>query len=226
MFKLLKNFEAIRLDEFLIVADLHLGFEVELRKQGYYMLNQTSRLLEKIFKCAGRARKLIINGDLKHSIFLSSKEKVEIPKFISELCMRFEEVVLILGNHDGLLRNLIKPRPRNFRITKSLLHGNFLIFHGHAWPPRRYLKLAEIAIMAHVHPVVELGKFNFRKCWVIGGIDKEAISRKLGFKCNLSKVVIMPCFNDYFAGSKTLISPLSPFISEEKCFLLDLTQVR
>ncbi len=227
MFRILKNVEAIRLDDFLIIADLHLGFEVELRKDGYYIPSQTWKMFEKILKCKGRAKKLIINGDLKHSIpFPSFKERKEIPEFLRKLAKEFEEIIILRGNHDSLIQELIpKTLRKKVKLKKSFLYSEFGIFHGHAWPRKTVFRRAKVGIIGHIHPVHEIVDGVFKKCWILANLERDELSRKLKTDVKMEKLLIMPCFNDYFFGSKCLISPLSKYISSSEILLLDLSKV-
>src|SRR5881397_997500 len=54
----------------LVVADLHLGWEVSLSHQGIHVPSQVPRLLEKLRKIISdtHPRRLILLGDVKHAV--------------------------------------------------------------------------------------------------------------------------------------------------------------
>src|SRR6266852_6834623 len=54
----------------LVIADLHLGWEVTLARQGIHVPSQVPRLLEKLQRILWEtaAHKLILLGDIKHAV--------------------------------------------------------------------------------------------------------------------------------------------------------------
>ena len=97
----LRNYPAMVVKENLIVSDLHLGITKELYESGIMMLQQSSRLSERLnkIKSMTKTRRLVILGDVKHEIpVISIQEKKEIHKFFERL--NFNKVIITKGNHD------------------------------------------------------------------------------------------------------------------------------
>jgi len=97
----------------LALADLHLGFEEMMNKQGTLMprLNfaEIKKRLERVFivleqRGAGALEKIIINGDLKHEFgTISEQEWMEVLDIIELLRKKCGKIILVQGNHDNIL---------------------------------------------------------------------------------------------------------------------------
>src|SRR5436309_15690219 len=70
-------------DRVLVIADLHLGWEVTLARQGIHVPSQVPRLLEKLRRILWEtaAHKLILLGDIKHA---DSKAKLKERRYVRE----------------------------------------------------------------------------------------------------------------------------------------------
>src|SRR2546426_11711339 len=79
-------------DRVLVIADLHLGWEVTLARQGIHVPSQVPRLLEKLRRILWEtaAHKLILLGDIKHA---GSKVELEEWRYVTEF---FQHIVKIL----------------------------------------------------------------------------------------------------------------------------------
>ncbi len=204
----------LRFKEYLVIGDLHLGFEHELGEKGYNVPSQTGKMLESIKKMAKKTKstKLIILGDLKHAVpNMSSQEKREIPFFVRKLDEFFEEVVLIKGNHDGRIEDLVK-----IDVKKEFVLDNVGFIHGHALPSKEFMEKTKCIVMAHIHPSYKwrdhLGHRHSKSCWIIGRWKEK-------------KVIIVPVFNESFYGSSELIGPFSKELKREEIILTDMTKL-
>ncbi len=205
MIKFIKGSPAIRFNEWLVIADPHLGLERDYWFKGYEIPSQKNSVLNRIKSLKGNSTKLMILGDIKHNIpNITYREEQEIPEFISELRRVFKEVVLIKGNHDGNLERLVSG------VVKELFIDDVAFIHGHS-VSEKALKSKKI-IAGHMHPIYSyrnhLGRVMREKCFVI-----------------TSKVIILPAFTDLSIGSYELANPLKKYIHEEERLLLDLTKV-
>jgi len=96
----------------LVIADLHLGWEVTLAHQGIHVPSQVPRLLEKLRKILDEThpKLLVLLGDVKHAV---SKVELEewkyVPEFFDKLVEIIPEVEVVPGNHDGNLEPLTPP---------------------------------------------------------------------------------------------------------------------
>lgn len=212
--------KALVLDDWLVVADLHLGLEKELAMAGARVPSQMERIERRINRLLSdtRKKKLAILGDLKHNIPMASwQEQKEIPEFVERLSSK-AEVVLVKGNHDGGIESLAP----GLRVVKELWVGETLLIHGHTKTKDTGYR---VLIMAHNHPCIE-----FRGN--LGGRLTESAWIRTRFKGERHgesdpEIVIMPAFNDLIYGmpfnTRRSRELLGPFF---KCGLVELEGAR
>jgi putative SbcD/Mre11-related phosphoesterase len=209
----------------MIVADLHIGWEMALSNKGIYVLTQTSKLLSRLTSLIleYKPEKLLVLGDVKHTVAKTEmREWQDVPKFFSELKKQVPEICVIRGNHDGNLEPLL---PEGVEILPSTgaIVGDVGFFHGHQWLSPTLLKCKTL-VMGHVHPVVALrdssGFRMIRQVWVRADCNGEKLAASLLQKHKIkikadattafrkrykimpkfSKLFIMPSFNDFLGG--------------------------
>jgi len=187
----------------LIVADLHIGIEIEIYKAGAKIPGKTKELQKNLIKLIKKtgAKKLIIAGDLKHNIPVSSfLEEREIPNLMHTLFEYVDEIHLTPGNHDGSIKNFL-PDEVKLHSSKGFVMGDYGIWHGHCWPSEEVMASKRV-IMAHVHPqaafVDGVEARSAERCWLRGKWNKVALEKypKLG-----KDWVMIPAFNDLCGGS-------------------------
>ncbi len=240
----------------LVLADLHIGFELELASQGIRVPSQTKKMLKVIKKLLTKFNpdKIILLGDIKHQIAsISSTEWFDVPSFFEELLKDNIKIDIVPGNHDGNLEPLIprsvfvySARGIKLRDSKNRVIG---LIHGHAWPSPDILE-AEILVMGHIHPVIELrdpmGFKIIEPVWVKAQVNLDKLlyqylkyqrvkvsndsnpinifQNAFDVKPNLKEVIIMPAFNPYLRGgsiNKMRIStPSSPIIESNSIDLI------
>lgn len=209
----------------LVIADLHIGWEIALSQKGIHIPTQTPKLLQKLkhLILTYKPEKLLILGDVKHTIATAQTgEWHDIPNFFDELKKQTKEICVIRGNHDGNLEPLL---PENIKIlpaTGSTV-GEVGLFHGHRWPSPALLKCKTL-VMAHVHPIVAFrdpaGFRITRQVWVkmeCNGtkltetllqknrikIEKSVegtLRKHYKIKPETSQLFIMPSFNEFLGG--------------------------
>jgi len=200
-------------DKTLIIADVHMGFEEALNKQGYLVpVSQykiTIERLEKIFKKLEAEKlaveKVIINGDLKHEFGkISETEWRNTLNLLDFLSARCSKIILLKGNHDKVLGPIAEKR--NIEVKDSETVGNIFICHGDVIPKEIN---KNIIIIGHEHPAI--------------GLREEA--RIETFKCFLKgkwknkELIVMPSFNLVREGSDMLKEEtLSPFLDNLEDF--------
>ena len=208
--KLLKNIEAIDLalyiDKSLIIADIHIGFEEALNKQGVLVPRfQFPDLLKRMKSIFDRLKdkkieKIIINGDLKHEFgTISEQEWRNTLKFLDFLGSYCSEILLIKGNHDTILGPIADKR--NIRIVDRVELGEVLVCHGDKVPAD--IKKYTTIIIGHEHPAVSI-RDNIRvetyKCYLAG-------------KYKGKNLIVQPSFNLVTEGTDILKERLlSPFL--------------
>lgn len=188
----------------LIVADLHMGIEHEIFLAGAKIPGKTKELEVGLLKLLGEtgADKLIIAGDLKHNIPVSSfREEREIPELIYTILDYVGEIHLTPGNHDGGIRRFL-PGDVKLHSSKGFVMGDYGIWHGHCWPSEEVMASGTV-IMAHVHPqaafVDGVKARHAERCWLRGKWNKKRTAERYD---NVGrKWVMLPAFNDLVGGS-------------------------
>lgn len=209
----------------MVIADLHIGWEMALSEKGIHVPTQTPKLLNRLKTIASeyRPEKLLILGDVKHTVAKAEMgEWQDVPGFFSELKKQIPEICVMRGNHDGNLEPLL---PENIEILPStgIAFGDVGFFHGHQWPSPALLKCKTL-VMGHIHPVVALrdpaGFRIVRQVWVKTDCDAqklvavllqkhririeknpvETLRKHYRVKPRTSELFIMPSFNDFLGG--------------------------
>lgn len=209
----------------LVVADLHIGWEIALSEKGIHVPTQALRLLEKLKTLikAYKPNKLLILGDVKHTVATAELgEWQDIPEFFNELKRHIGEIQIIHGNHDGNLEPLL-PEGITILPSSGTVIGDAGFFHGHRWPSPTLLKCRTL-VMGHVHPVIVLrdpaGFRITRQVWVkakcnpnrlaeillqkhgmkVEETPQKTLLKHYGVKPRTSQLFIMPSFNEFLGG--------------------------
>lgn len=227
--KLIKDEGAAKVGNFLVISDLHLGYEKQLKEKGFSVPSQTKSFVEKIKEIEGDFENLLLLGDVKHNIpKISYQERKEIPYFFSELDKEFGSIVVVKGNHDGNIEKLTRG---NAKVVSDYTIGREYGFsHGHRWPSEEVMK-CETLFIGHVHPSFRVkdesgARYNYRS-WMVSKLDREKIIENEKYEeVNCEKVIVMPVFNPFFQGREDLTGPLSNYLTKKEIMLLDLTKVK
>jgi putative SbcD/Mre11-related phosphoesterase len=148
---------SLRRERLLLLADTHVGYEVELRRvKGVNVMSQTRRLVEKVLELADlhNVTSVVILGDVKHELPVPRESVDEVRTFLTSLAKKLP-LLLIPGNHDSLLQEIasgiggVEVAP-----TRGVLTDKFLLVHGHVKPAKQDLEKADVVIMGHTHPAV------------------------------------------------------------------------
>ncbi len=210
----------------LVIADLHLGWEVTLARQGIHVPSQVPRLLEKLQKIIQNTtpQQLVLLGDVKHAVAKVELEEWKyVPEFFEGLSEIIPNIQVVPGNHDGNLEPLTPPSVKIHQSPGLVLWGTVGLFHGHAWPSP-FLLGCKYLVMGHLHPVVvfkdPLGFRITKQVWVrartsgqklaesllkhqgvkFEGDPVEKASMEYGVDAVDADCTIMPSFNDYLGG--------------------------
>lgn len=214
-------------ERILILADLHIGWEVALAQEGIHIPSQTPKMKNKLLELIGlfKPTSLLVLGDVKHTIAgIELGEWQDIPDLFEALSQKVNDIKVILGNHDGNLEPLL---PQSIEIIPqtgvALFETGF--FHGNAWPAPELLQCNNLVI-GHVHPTVTFrDPLGFRisaQVWVKARLNKKNLARaflkgigvrsKLGedplnllnqrfnIRFKASELLIMPYFNAFLGG--------------------------
>jgi len=186
----------------LCVADLHIGYEIELRESGFNVPDQTNAMLSALIGME-EGDSLVILGDLKHSIPATrAGESLRVARLLRALSERFSEVTMIAGNHDG---GIEKSLPDSVRFVSPVgtRISSIGMAHGHSWPSENVMK-AKTLVWGHLHPCVRmfdrLGAAVSMKCWLRGPIHPDAVKGRYGAIRTVESIV-MPSFNHLLTGT-------------------------
>jgi len=209
----------------LVVADLHIGWEVTLAERGVHVPSQTPKMLDKMTRLIESCKptSLIFLGDVKHTVArIEMEEWRDIPDFFETLGKKVPDIQVIPGNHDGNLEPLL---PEFVKILPStgVVLWDIGLFHGHAWPAPELLGCRSL-VTGHVHPMVvfrdPVGFRITRPVWVKTRCDGTQLAKSLlkhanvkveedpadllrklfNVKLRCSQLFIMPSFNDFLGG--------------------------
>jgi len=209
----------------MVIADLHIGWEMSLSEKGIHVPTQMPKLLNKLTSLLNiyKPEKLLILGDVKHTVATAEiGEWQDIPDFFNDLRKQIKEIPIIRGNHDGNLEPLLPENIKTLPAT-GIIISEVGFFHGHGWPSPTLLKCRTL-VMGHVHPVVAFrdpaGFRITRQVWVKANCDKTRLAETLlqkykikieknpeetlwkhyKIKPKTSQLFIMPSFNDFLGG--------------------------
>ncbi len=162
---------ALMAGDMLVVADLHIGLEEELREKGVHIPGRAEGMARALVDIADRrgADRLVVLGDVKHLVpKMASRERRDVYVFFRDLADRFEDITIAQGNHDGMLKNIV-PRAVHFKSPYGFRVDDVGFCHGHAWPYKKVME-ARTLIMGHNHPAVAfrdpLGHRQILPCWM------------------------------------------------------------
>ncbi|MBI5460432.1 metallophosphoesterase [Methanobacterium sp.] len=198
---------ALEVEDHLIISDLHLGYEEALNYQGIMIPKfQYPKIIKRMEEIHSQSdcTSIIINGDLKHEFGkINRQEWNETLKFMDYLKRRFQEIILIKGNHDTLTP--IIARKTGLEVYPSYSTGNFLVMHGDKIPEKWDEITEKNIIIGHEHPSVGIRsgeRMEKVKCFLSGNFRDK-------------KMIVMPSFNFITEGSDVLHEKLlSPFLKE------------
>ena len=198
---------AVKIHDYLIISDLHLGYEEALNYQGLMVPKfQYPKIIQKLKEIHKKTNstKIIINGDLKHEFGkISRQEWKETLQFIDFLRDHFEDIILIRGNHDPLTP--IIANKTGLEVHREFEVGDFLVMHGDKIPDNWDEISQETILIGHEHPAIGLRsgeRLEKMKCFLNGTFQGK-------------KIVVMPSFNFITEGSDILHEkPLSPFLKD------------
>lgn len=207
--KLVEGYPALLIEPwYLIIGDLHIGYEAEARKRGVFLNPLVDRFLSELkdLKDKTKAEELFILGDVKHSIVNPGiDEVIEISRFFDSCLQMFRTVHVVPGNHDGGIRHYLRPEIKFYSPHGTVIEeadGTKVgLVHGHALPGSEVFN-ADVIVVAHLHLSVKYSGL------------------KLGVWAKLKhperEFIFLPPFNRFLPGqSLTSFKPGLPFLSHE-----------
>ncbi len=191
--------------DLLVVSDLHLGLEGTLTSRGSYVPRfQLDDLKQDIETAVGKtgSTRILINGDLKQEFSTTEySEREEIRELMEFLDERFEEIIIVKGNHDTFIATLVEEF--GIELEETYMESGVLFAHGDSIPPWEF----ETLVIGHEHPALkledEIGVTEKIDCFLYGEMH--------GGK----RIIVMPAFSSISEGStvnqvpqKDLLSPV------------------
>jgi len=199
----------LKVDHTLIIADLHIGYEEALNKQGVMVPRfQFKDLYERLEKMLKKAKPeiIVINGDIKHEFGrISEQEWRETLKILDLLLKNSKKVILVKGNHDTILGPIAEKRGveivESYEIDRK--EGNIIVLHGDK--EDEIPKNIKTIIIGHEHPAVSIRddlRSETYKCFLKGKYKKKDL-------------IVLPSLNLVTEGTDVMKENLlSPFLKQ------------
>lgn len=183
---------------YLVVSDMHLGFEHGFVEKGIQINSKlfTQEILSEIYSILKilKPEGIILLGDIKNSItHINPVEWHHIPHFLKELSKSYH-VFLVPGNHDVHIENLC-PNDISIASSTGITIDDTLFLHGHTMPSRKKSSVKKI-IMGHLHPILYRPEsvLNGQRVWIFLRVRKDSVFRnEEGFL----DLVMVPSINQY-----------------------------
>jgi len=196
---------ALQIGDYLIISDLHLGYEQALNSDGLMVPRfQYKKIVKRLKQITLRthASTIVVNGDLKH-VFgrITRQEWKEAEDFINFLKDEFRDIILIKGNHDNFTRFIAEKNDLEVEDYSSV--ENYFIIHGDKIPLSKIKQ--DTIIIGHEHPSLGLKS----------GERIEKIKCFLKGRWQSKNIIVMPSFNFISEGSDVLHEKsISPFLDD------------
>jgi uncharacterized protein len=184
-------------EKLLAIADLHMGYEEALNKQGIMVprrqYKETVENLKILFEEVGKVKEIVICGDLKHEFgSISQQEWQETLMLIDFLLENSEKVILVRGNHDKILGPIAEKR--NIEVRDYYVKDGICFVHGDIKIPEILDKKIETIVIGHRHPAIVISdkyKEEKYKCFLVGKWKKK-------------NVIILPSFFPMVEGGDVI----------------------
>jgi len=190
-------------NKILVVADLHIGIESELREQGINTASQVHIMKNHLISICKKykPKEIFLLGDIKHNIPSSTiQERKDVKNFL-ETIQTYGIIHIIPGNHDGNIQK-ISSQEVIIHPSDGFIVKNLGFIHGHRWPSEEIMQCKQI-ISAHTHPTImlidRLGHKTFEPCWIKSKFNKNKLIEKYP-SSNNPEILVMPAFNPLCGG--------------------------
>jgi hypothetical protein len=224
----------IKNKQILVVADLHIGIESQLREQGLHVSSQAQKMIDHLLSICKKykPKEIILLGDIKHNIPSATiQERRDVRNFL-KLIEEFGTIHIIPGNHDGFIKKL-SPDEIIIHPSDGFIIENVGFVHGHRWPSEEIMGCGQI-ITAHTHPTVmftdRLGYKTFESCWIKGMFLKNKLKEKYP-NSTRPEILVMPAFNPLCGGlavnQEGVMGPIGKIIDirNAQIYLIDGTSL-
>ncbi len=168
-----------------VIGDLHLGYENALEKEGMFIPRiNTEAIRDSLNGILDRyePERVVLLGDIKHEFQRSSYKSREDVRSIIKLVDEAAEAIVIKGNHDNFLQNIVASMGINTLDYIDVM--GFRLEHGHVDSGVRPV------IIGHEHPSVripgELSGSMKLQCFVVAKNEG---------------VIVIPPFSPFASGN-------------------------
>lgn len=199
----------------LVVSDTHLGYEVELAREGIVFPSQLPSILERIQTLVRRFKvdTLVLLGDVKHRVAgISWRESRQVTDMLQSLKDAVNQILITPGNHDAGIMTLAQGLAE-VTSSRGVKVGDVWMLHGHSWPPPQ-AAYAKLILIGHTHPMISFarGVGSRRKVFllmkaarskvvdVLAGKSGKSDTRGAGPPSGSVMLVVMPHFNNSLQG--------------------------
>ena len=201
--KFIQGKPALKCGSTVAVADLHLGIETEFAAKGVRLGSLVDRMKGELLRLIEeeRAERLVILGDVKHTIRGDEYLDLVALKAMLEELSQVAEVVIVPGNHDGGIAQ-VAGKAKVVESSGTVI-GGVGFAHGHAWPSVEVMK-AEWVVVGHLHPCVEImqeGVRAVKPVWMVAEPDAEKLCAKYPKANKGIRLAVMPAFNPLVGGA-------------------------
>lgn len=214
----------------LVIADLHIGIENELRENGLMVPSQTKTMEQRLISIltTHSINDIILLGDIKHTIPSSTnQERTDVKHFLHSI-QSYGTLHVLPGNHDGNIDRFL-PQDILFHSSDGFVFEGIGFTHGHRRPSIEVMQCDQV-IIGHSHPTVmltdRLGYRTFEQCWLRGPPFLDVLEQKYPTSPT-SEILLMPAFNPLCGGVAVNKDPLlGPFgslidVDNAEVYLLD-----
>lgn len=181
------NDKCLILDEgpTLVIGDLHLGYERALENDGVYLPRiNTDSIRDALNDIISRyePQRTVLLGDIKHDFRHAGREEREQVRSIVSLISEASETVMIKGNHDNFIQNVVNDM--GVLAVDYVDVMGYRLEHGHEDSGRRPV------IIGHEHPSVRI---------------RGSVSSNLKLLCFVHAeedgVIVIPPFSPFASGN-------------------------
>ncbi|MFB6147464.1 MAG: metallophosphoesterase, partial [Candidatus Nanohaloarchaea archaeon] len=189
-----------------VISDLHLGLEGTVTSEGGYVPQfQLDELLDDLEEAREltSASRVLVNGDLKHE-FSSSRytEQKELEEFMQFLDERFQETIVVRGNHDTFIEEAVE---KHGSLQDFHLEEGVLFIHGHQDLEEVEAGDYGTVVIGHEHPALVLEDEI--------GVKEKVDAFLYGETEEGKDIVVLPAFSKISGGSKVNQVPSGELLS-------------
>jgi len=172
-----------------VLGDLHLGYESALEEEGMYIPRiNTESIRDALNNVLSEyePKRMVLLGDIKHDFKRSKRDaRIEVRK-IMDLLTEALDVVVVKGNHDNFLQNILSEIGLNAVDYVDI--GGFRMEHGH------FDSKIRPVVIGHEHPSIRIPGV------VSGGMKIHCFVHQ-----KKDGVIVLPPFSPFSSGNDLVL---------------------